>query len=353
MKKGFTLAELLGVLIVLAVISMIVFPIISETIKTNKEKLYNSQLEEIKSGAEKWAYSNTEMLPTNSEESVTITLLELKKAGFLALDIRNPITGELLPNDMVVTITLKNNNYEFFVDAESGSDIDNEVNSDSPIIILNGNFIEYVEINGTYDEKGAIAKDKDGNKIDDIQISYQLNGVEVSNVDTKKFETYTAIYSVINNGYTSHITRTIVIRDTTAPDLVVPEAIELLPDEIASFNLMAGVSATDNSGETINIETRDFDRLPIDKVIEYSACDSHNNCVTKRRLIKIIKEETTYTDNSDANSPKLLNNMIPIKHDGSNWKYADVSQKWYDYDAKEWAINSGVSKKVGDTTKGL
>ena len=356
MKKGFTLVELLGVLIVLAVIAVIVFPLVNKTIKTNKEKLYNSQLEEIKSGAEKWAYANIEMLPVNDGESVTITLFELKKGGFLTLDIRNPITGELLPNDMVITITFKNNNFEINVDGNSGSDIDSEVNKNSPIIILNGNFIEYVEINGTYEEKGALAKDKDGNIIQDIQISYQLNGVEVPSIDTKEFNTYTAIYSATSNGYTSRITRTIVIRDTTAPDLIVPGTIELLKEELASFDLLEGVSATDNSGEDIKIETRGFDRLPTDKIIEYTACDSHNNCVTKRRLVKVVEEEVepiVYKDNSGANSPELLDNMIPIKYDRSNWIYADIKKEWYDYDKKEWAnavvLNSGITKNVGDT----
>ena len=350
MKKGFTLAELLGVITILAVIAVIVFPLVNKTIKQNKEKLYNSQLEEIKSGAEKWAYANIEMLPVNDGETITVTLFELKKGGFLTLDIRNPITGELLPNDMNITITFKNNNYEIYVDGESGSDIDSEVNSNSPIIILNGNFIEYVEINGTYEEEGALAKDKDGNKIEDIQISYRLDGVEVPSIDTTEFNTYTAIYSAINGEYTSSITRTIVVRDTTAPDLVVPGTVELLPEELASFNLLEDVTVTDNSGEDINVETRGFDRLPTDKIIEYTACDSHNNCVTKRRLVKVIKEGSE--ENSIANKPELLNNMIPIKYNGSNWIYADTTKEWYDYDKKEWAnavvLNSGVTKNVGD-----
>ena len=60
-----------------------------------------------------------------------------------------------------------------------------------------------------------------------------------------------------------------------------------------------------------------------------------------------------YTDNSGANAPELATNMIPITYNGSNWVYADISEEWYDYDAKEWAnavvLNSGVSKSVGDT----
>ena len=67
---------------------------------------------------------------------------------------------------------------------------------------------------------------------------------------------------------------------------------------------------------------------------------------------ELEKEKTVYKDNSGANRPELLNNMIPVYYDGSNWIYADIYKEWYDYDAKEWAnavvLNSGVTKNVGD-----
>ncbi len=349
--KGFTLVELLGVLIVLAVIALITFPIINNTIKENKEKLYNIQLDEIKSSAEKWAYSNLGLLPVNENESITVTLLELKKSGFVPIDSRNPKTGELLPNDMVITITFKNNNYEIFVDGESGTDLSNEFNENAPTIILNGNYIEYVEINSSYEEKGAKAIAKDGSEVE-VSIIYQENGREVGSIDVTKFSTYTVIYSATSNGYTSRITRTVVVRDTTPPDLIIPDTIELYESQLTSFNLLDGVSATDNSGESIKIETRGFDRLPTDKIVEYKACDSNNNCTIKRRLVKVLKDEIVedYIDNSGANKPELLDNMVPIKYENDNWVVADVSQKWYDYDAKEWAnaVVLNTTKNVGE-----
>ena len=68
---------------------------------------------------------------------------------------------------------------------------------------------------------------------------------------------------------------------------------------------------------------------------------------------EVNKPDLTYKDNSGANSPELLDNMIPIKYDGSNWIYADIKEEWYDYDKKEWAnavvLNDEVTKNVGDT----
>ena len=62
--------------------------------------------------------------------------------------------------------------------------------------------------------------------------------------------------------------------------------------------------------------------------------------------------ELFYRDRSGANRPELLDNMIPIKYDGTNWIYADIYEQWYDYDNQEQAnavvLNSDVSKNVGD-----
>ena len=45
--------------------------------------------------------------------------------------------------------------------------------------------------------------------------------------------------------------------------------------------------------------------------------------------------ELFYRDRSGANRPELLDNMIPIKYDGTNWIYADIYEQWYDYDNQE------------------
>ena len=286
MKKGFTLVELISIIILLGVIGLIVFPTVSNSIRDSKDKLVQAQLEEIRLAAEKWAYTYTDLLPSEENGAITITLLELKKAGFVSLDIRNPKTEELLPNDMIITITLKDNKYQYEVSDSSGSEILNEYNENAPILVLNGTSIEYVEYGSNFVEQGALAKSKDGNDIS-INTVYQYNGVEISNINTREFKTYTAIYSATDNGYTSHIVRTIVIRDTTPPELTIPENIELTIDQLDSFNLLTGATATDNSGETISIQTSGYDRVPGKKIVKYTACDSHNNCVSKRRIVEI------------------------------------------------------------------
>ncbi len=287
MKKGFTLVEMMAVIIILAIVATITFPIVSQSIEKNREKLYYSQLDEIKLNAEKWAYSNLDLLPTVEDEMITITLQNLKEGGFVALDIRDPRTNELLPNDLKITITFRNNNYEIEVLADSGTSTNNAFKEGAPTIILNGNVVEYVEINSIYIEKGTLAKNSAGELLKDVSIIYQKNGVEVGGIDTSDVATYTVTYSVSDGEYRSTITRTVVVRDTTPPVISLPNNNVLTSSELASFDLLAGVVVTDNSNQAIDIETRGYDQLPTDKVIEYKACDIYGNCTTQRRLIKV------------------------------------------------------------------
>lgn len=290
-KNGFTLVELLATLIILAVITMITFPVVNSIIKSGKENLYQAQLQEIEEATEKWAYLNIDLLPTNGN-TITVTILELKKAGLLPLDARDPRNDELLPNDMEVVISCNNNVYSYNVNEESGTDITSEFNENSPILILNGNPLEYVEFGSIYTDKGAKAKDKNGNAINNINIMYQYNGSEIGSLNTSEFKTYTVVYSTTSTidgkNYSSSITRTVIVRDTTAPELIVPSKVEITLSEASSFNVLDGATATDNSGENIAITTSGYEVSAGQKIVSYTACDSRNNCTTKKRIINIV-----------------------------------------------------------------
>ena len=214
MKKGFTLVEMIGAIILLGTLSLLVIPIVNKNIKQSKEKLYVAQIEEIKSATEKWAYKNMDLLPSNDGGVIEVTLLELKKSGDLPLDIRDPRTNELISNQSTVQIIYKNNIYEYIVnDYSNQKDID--VNKYAPTIVLNGNSVEYITLNSQYTEKGAVAKDYENNIINDVTIQYQKNDVEVSKIDTSLIGTYTVYYTATTthdgNTHTRTITRTVII----------------------------------------------------------------------------------------------------------------------------------------------
>ena len=60
MKKGFTLVEMLGVIIILSLLMLISGVAITGIVKNSKEKLSETQINNIKMAAQLWAESNME-----------------------------------------------------------------------------------------------------------------------------------------------------------------------------------------------------------------------------------------------------------------------------------------------------
>ena len=121
-KNGFTLTEVLGVLTVLALLALLITPVISKTIKNNKQKSYNDQIKIIEKADKDYTIKNTDVLP--EEGTITyITLGEIKRSGVLQEEVRNPMTKELFPDDLQIKISFENNQYVYEVIEEESSGI--------------------------------------------------------------------------------------------------------------------------------------------------------------------------------------------------------------------------------------
>jgi len=70
-RKGFTLIELIAVIVILSLIAIIVFPAINSVIKNSKEKTYEQQKDTIIKAAKQLSYENTEVLPDEVEDAST------------------------------------------------------------------------------------------------------------------------------------------------------------------------------------------------------------------------------------------------------------------------------------------
>lgn len=76
MKKGFTLVEMLGVIIVLSLLALIGSTAVTSIVKNSKSTLSNTQLESFKMAAELWAQDNMDILPYEGCTSVSLSDLE-------------------------------------------------------------------------------------------------------------------------------------------------------------------------------------------------------------------------------------------------------------------------------------
>lgn len=106
-NKGFTLVELMGVIVLLGVLVLIAVPAITGVLKSSKEDLYKTQLKTIELAAKNWASDeeNIGKLPEKGK-CIYIDLALLKKGEYVDLNIKNPKTEkQFVDEDTVVTIS--------------------------------------------------------------------------------------------------------------------------------------------------------------------------------------------------------------------------------------------------------
>lgn len=121
-KKGFTLAELIGVIVVLSLICLITVPAIASVLKTNKKSLCETQLSNILAAAKSYVSENLLSMPIKDGDYKIITIGDLIENGFIEDNIQNPVTKEEI--DPEIEITIKKNGKK--LDVSFGTDEEEE-----------------------------------------------------------------------------------------------------------------------------------------------------------------------------------------------------------------------------------
>ena len=107
-KNGFTLVELIAVIVILGLLALIANSSVINVVKNSKSDLYNTQLKLIESAAESWGNDNLDKLP-NDGECKYLTLANLKNYGLMEEKILNPKTNKEFSDDLYIKITSKIN----------------------------------------------------------------------------------------------------------------------------------------------------------------------------------------------------------------------------------------------------
>ena len=79
-NKGFTLVELLAVIVILAALALITTTSVAKILKDSKEDLYNTQFSALESMVGIWMSDNMDLLP-DVDNCAYITLKDLKPLG--------------------------------------------------------------------------------------------------------------------------------------------------------------------------------------------------------------------------------------------------------------------------------
>lgn len=91
-KKGFTLVELLAVIILLAIIAVISFAVVTDRIKDSRQRLYNVLVHDLEKAGEDYMLDNSN-IDKYHLNTLCVSIQQLQEKNYLTKDsIVNPMT---------------------------------------------------------------------------------------------------------------------------------------------------------------------------------------------------------------------------------------------------------------------
>ena len=121
-KKGLTLIELLGVIVLIATISLLVIPAVTSVINQSRSGLHNDQIHNMEEAASKWSLDYADFFDSAHLNAIYISLYDLKKGGYIALGkIEDPETRSEMNGcvQIIYNNETKKYNYNYY---EEGCD---------------------------------------------------------------------------------------------------------------------------------------------------------------------------------------------------------------------------------------
>jgi len=234
-KKGFTILEILAVIVIVLMLSLLLIPIIEKHIENTKRILIESQIATIENAAYVYAYNFRSEIPDLENSGVAIiTLQTLINKGLLE-------EGKFIINDEVIiplTSTVIIINYEGEIKTKYDKN-----SQTKPLIILKG--IEKMAISkgSTYIEPGALLIKFNPKSIEQLPISYIFSNVNSAIPDKYEVQyTYTGADSITREVNVNDIGTTI---DVIKPTITLNGSLSLTISKGSVYN-DAGATANDN-----------------------------------------------------------------------------------------------------------
>ena len=119
-NKGFTLVEMLGIIVLLLLISAFAFPSLNKMLKKEPEMEYETFLKIIKNASETYAEENYTDLNFEEKSTIYIPITDLTNDNYLQENLINPTTKEKVITENGYAVITKNDNntlsydYTFF-----------------------------------------------------------------------------------------------------------------------------------------------------------------------------------------------------------------------------------------------
>ena len=350
-KNGFTLVEMMTVIIIMVLLGLIAVFSISGIVKTSTDKLYQLQINSILDASRTYAVKNSNTLSDNNE----ITLCDLKRSSLLD-DVKNPKTDEPFDDGLIVKI-VKNEDGEFDFSFDGVSKMEGYSCDKDIAVSINGDSPLFVKIGEAFDDKGVIVKrnnlvctQTNGNATsNETNCYYRLNisgDYQASITDNRysKSGTYKETYKITDGSFSSSITRTIVVQDKTPPVITVnyngtPHTNSFSVRLVEGSTLNLSCIASDSGGSIGCTKEKDeYQDKPGTYDIIYTAKDSSGNSSALVVSVTVISKNKSLIagvniDNLDWTNDKVTLKIIPLYSSNNCSSYS------YSFDGYIWSTN--------------
>ena len=198
-KKGFSLVEVLAVLVIFSIILLITIPSINNVTRKSKKRLYETQIKILKESANIFITDYINIIPVENNESITIELKLLKDMDIINQDLKNPMTDKYFADEMLITLTNNNDIFTTTITEKDSINYSNTVKYKDHIVLFKGNAISdnsstnlkenFIVLNYNkkmynYDEYSVVIRNKTIIDSTYSEIEYQINVVDGENVTT-------------------------------------------------------------------------------------------------------------------------------------------------------------------------
>ena len=315
MKKGFTLMELLGSVVIMSIVLTIATISVVAIINSAKQKAYNTQVQLIVSKAKDWALDNeTKLTPDGGINFIDLSTLV--SSGYVDNPtISDPRNGSTMSGCIVIIYNSDTSQYEY---RYSDSACSVEQAKYGPT--WSSNNPKDVEVGTTYVYGTVKAYSQSSTKNELKVTGPTLNIVDKdgniikANVDTMDTSYVTRIYSLTYSAYdpiykyTFHNTDYVIVKDRTAPIITLGPTKETEK----SGSIILDTKSTDGSADIYLLTDSNTKYAVTDMVVNDNSCDgltedarSNNNCGT-------TLTETMSTATIDISKPFTWLNASPI-----------------------------------------
>ncbi len=311
MKKGngFTLIEMLGVLIILVMVFMITFSSLTKMIKDTNVKINNATLTVVEDATTDFLTEKNNIYPKDESYTYCVTLEQLIDNSNLTEKQISSIDDP----DVFVKVTFQDNNPLYSITKTCTS-----VSVDIDFSLIGEKNMSFeVGDGGQYVEPGATAKNKAGESVTYTSTITNTKKEIMAYVDTTKVDIYTITYTAIIDGKSYSIERIVKVVDNTSPIITLTPSSVTLAITNSTYNVMEGVSVSDNSGEMLTAKVTS--NLTLGQAgtyyVVYTATDSSGNKQTKKRTVIVT--------NSELVTILVANNNVT--HEINSGPYVDIA----------------------------